>query len=264
MALIEYVALVILGALVLAWEAWSPGQAGAEPMTLLFWVLANMLGELLWLPAPKQRGYLSMATAANFATLLVLPVSLAVTVTVLAGALVDLVFRHRRWYQVLFNASVCCIAVFSASRVFTSICQGRDGLENLLSPLNAGALTLPAVTYFLLNTWLVGVGADQRPKPGHVWTTTLPPAGCWDPSSSSHWAALRGALPRVGIHERVPRHHRDLLRAWGVQPLRRGAPGAYCISTRRCLKSGLRVPSKTSSTGPVMMRSRSGPISTSS
>ncbi len=175
MALIEYVALVILGGLVLAWEAWSPGQAGAAPLTLLFWVLANMLGELLWLPAPKQRGYLSMATAANFATLLVLPVSLAVTVTVLAGALVDLLFRRRRWYQVLFNASVCCIAVFSASRVFTSICQGRDGLENLLSPLNAGALALSAITYFLINTWLVTgvVALDQRLKACHVWTTSF-------------------------------------------------------------------------------------------
>jgi MASE9 protein len=175
MALIEYVAVVILGALVLAWEAWSPGQTGVEPLTLLFWVLANMLGELLWLPAPRQRGYLSMATAANFATLLVLPVSLAVTATVLAGALVDLIFRHRRWYQVLFNASVCCIAVFSASRVFTTICQNRDGLENLLSPLNAGALTLAAVTYFLLNTWLVTgvVALDQRLKPCYVWTTTF-------------------------------------------------------------------------------------------
>ena len=175
MALIEYVALVILGGLVLAWEAWSPGQPGAAPLTLLFWVLANMLGELLWLPAPKQRGYLSMATAANFATLLVLPVSLAVTVTVLAGALVDLAFRHRKWYQVLFNASVCCIAVFSASRVFTSICQDRDGLENLLSPLNAGALALAAVTYFLINTWLVTgvVALDQKLKPGHVWSTTF-------------------------------------------------------------------------------------------
>ena len=175
MALIEYVALVILGGLVLAWEAWSPGQAGAEPLTLLFWVLANMLGELLWLPAAKQRGYLSMATAANFATLLILPVSLAVTVTVLAGALVDVIFRHRRWYQVLFNAAVCCIAVFAASRVFTSICQGRDGLENLLSPLNAGALTLAAVTYFLINTWLVTgvVALDQKLKPCSVWATTF-------------------------------------------------------------------------------------------
>ena len=175
MALIEYVALVILGGLVLAWEAWSPGQAGAEPLTLLFWVLANMLGELLWLPAPKQRGYLSMATAANFATLLVLPVSLAVTVTVLAGALVDLMFRHRRWYQVLFNASVCCIAVFAASRVFTTVGQGRDGLENLLSPLNAGALALSAVTYFLINTWLVTgvVSLDQRLKACNVWATNF-------------------------------------------------------------------------------------------
>lgn len=175
MALIEYVAVVILGGLVLAWEAWSPGQAGAEPLTLLFWVLANMLGELLWLPAPRQRGYLSMATAANFATLLVLPVSLAVTVTVLAGALVDVLFRHRRWYQVLFNASVCCVAVFSASSVFTRISQGQDGLENLLSPLNAGALALSAVTYFLINTWLVTgvVSLDQKLKPAQVWSTTF-------------------------------------------------------------------------------------------
>ncbi|TMQ61593.1 MAG: hypothetical protein E6K75_01015 [Candidatus Eisenbacteria bacterium] len=175
MALIEYVALVILGGLVLAWEAWSPGQAGAQPLTLLFWVLANMLGELLWLPAPKQRGYLSMATAANFATLLILPVSLAVTVTALAGALVDLGFRRRRWYQVLFNAAVCCIAVFAASRVFTTICQGRDGLENLLSPLNVGALLLSATTYFLLNTWLVTgvVSLDQKLPACHVWATTF-------------------------------------------------------------------------------------------
>ena len=175
MSLIEYVALVTLGGLVLAWEAWSPGQPGAEPLTLLFWVLANMLGELLWLPTPKQRGYLSMATAANFATLLVLPVSLAVTTTVLAGALVDLIFRHRRWYQVLFNGAVCCIAVFCSSRVFTAICQGRDGLENLLSPLNAGALALAAVTYFLINTWLVTgvVALDQKLKPCPVWATTF-------------------------------------------------------------------------------------------
>ncbi len=176
MALIEYVALVILGGVALAWEAWAPGQGGlVDPLTLLFWVLANMLGELLWLPAPKQRGYLSMATAANFATLLILPVWQAVLVTALAGALVDVIFRRRRWYQVLFNAAVCCIAVFSASRVFASVGQGRDGLENLLSPLNVGALLLSAVTYFLLNTLLVSgvVALDQRVAACSVWTTTF-------------------------------------------------------------------------------------------
>jgi uncharacterized membrane protein len=176
MALIEYVALVILGGLALAWEAWAPGQGGhVEPLTLLFWVLANMLGELLWLPAPRQRGYLSMATAANFATLLVLPVWQAVLVTTVAGALVDVIFRHRRWYQVLFNASVCCIAVFCASRIFTAVGQGREGLEDLLSPLNVGALLLSAVTYFLLNTWLVAgvVALDQRLEACGVWATTF-------------------------------------------------------------------------------------------
>jgi MASE9 protein len=175
MALIEYVALVILGGLVLAWEAWAPGQVGADGLTLLFWVLANMLGELLWLPAPRQRGYLSMATAANFATLLVLPVSLAVTVTALAGALVDLLFRRRRWYQVLFNAAVCTISVFCAARVFTTVAQGRDELEMLLSPLNASALALAATTYFLLNTWLVSgvVALDRKIHACRVWTTSF-------------------------------------------------------------------------------------------
>ncbi len=175
MALIEYVALVMLGGLVAAWEAWSPGQPGVEALTLLFWVLANMLGELLWIPVPQQRGYLSMATAANFATLLVLPVSLAVTVTAVAGALVDVGFRRRRWYQVLFNASVCCIAVFSASRVFTIVGQGREGLESLLSPLNVVALLLSAVTYFLWNTWLVAgvVALDQKLHACRVWSSTF-------------------------------------------------------------------------------------------
>ena len=175
MALIEYVALVILGGLVLAWEAWAPGQASADALTLLFWVLANMLGELLWLPAPRQRGYLSMATAANFVTLLVLPVSLAVTVTVVAGALVDLLFRKRRWYQVLFNGAVCTISVFCASFVFTTVAQGRDELTMLLSPLNASALALSAVTYFLLNTWLVSgvVALDRRVHACRVWATTF-------------------------------------------------------------------------------------------
>src|SRR5258705_11702391 len=135
MALIEYVALVILGGLVLAWEAWAPGQPGVEPLTLLFWVLANMLGELLWLPTPKERGYLSMATAANFAALLILPVSLAVTTTVLDAAVVGLMFLHRRWYQALFNASVCSIAVCSASPGFLAVGRGRRGLQRVLSPV---------------------------------------------------------------------------------------------------------------------------------
>ena len=56
MVLIEYVVLVILGGLVLAWQAGAPGQSGAEPLTFVFWLLANTLGELLWLPAPRQRG----------------------------------------------------------------------------------------------------------------------------------------------------------------------------------------------------------------
>ena len=146
-----------------------------EPLPILFWILANLLGELLWLPAVRKHGYLSMAIAANFATLLLLPLWQAVLVTTLAGAVADFLFRHRRWYQILFNASVTCIAVFSASRVFSSVGVGRTGLENLLSPLNVGALALSAAAYFLLNTWLVSgvVALDERLTVCRVWRKTF-------------------------------------------------------------------------------------------
>jgi hypothetical protein len=54
---------------------------------------------VLWLPAPKGRGYLSMANAANFATLILLSASSAVCVTAGAGLFADVLFRKRKWYQ---------------------------------------------------------------------------------------------------------------------------------------------------------------------
>src|SRR5262245_38187327 len=96
MFLTGYVVLVVAagGAALLGFGAPDP-TLGA--LSLLFWLLANLLGEVLWLPAPKGRGYLSMANAANFATLILLPIALAVPVTALAGFMGCLAFRRRAW-----------------------------------------------------------------------------------------------------------------------------------------------------------------------
>ncbi|TMQ67037.1 MAG: hypothetical protein E6K79_00995 [Candidatus Eisenbacteria bacterium] len=174
MILMAYVALVAIGG---AWAVLAPAMPNPAPapLEILFWLLANMLGEVLWLPAPRGRGYISMATAANFASVLVLPTWTAVVVTSLAGALTDAVFRHRPWYKVLFNAAACCVTVYAASHVYASTGNGHAGIDALLTPLNVGALALAAVVYFGLNTWLVS-GAialeGQRPV-WEVWRTSF-------------------------------------------------------------------------------------------
>lgn len=156
MLLVGYVTLVLAcGGSVL----WLSGMPSPVPggLEVLFWLLANMLGEVLWLPAPRGRGYLSMATAANFASVLVLPASVAIFAAALAGASVDVLVRHRRWYKVLFNAAVTCISVFGAAQILTRSGGNPTSVEALLSPLRVGALCLAAVAYFLLNTWSVSV-----------------------------------------------------------------------------------------------------------
>jgi hypothetical protein len=169
-----YVALVAIGGAGAVLASAMPNPAPA-PLEILFWFLANMLGEVLWLPAPRGRGYVSMATAANFASVLVLPTWTAVVVAAIAGAAADTIFRHRPWYKVLFNAAACCLTVYAASRVYGSAGNGHSGIEALLAPLNVGALALAAVVYFGLNTWLVSgaIALEGRRPAWGVWRTSF-------------------------------------------------------------------------------------------
>jgi hypothetical protein len=165
-----YVTSVIVGGGAAFWISGAPGLA-LSPLPVLFWILANMLGEVLWLPAPKGRGYLSMATAANFTSILILPTPLAILVTGSAGVLVDVLFRRRRWYKVLFNAGMCALSVSASSRILSSFGWVNGSLEHLLSPLEIGAVLLSAGAYFLLNTWLVtgAIALQQRESAWRIW-----------------------------------------------------------------------------------------------
>jgi hypothetical protein len=166
------VALVIAGGAA-AFLATRWPDPGPEALALLFWLLANLLCEVLWLPTPSGRGYLSMGTASNFATLLLLPVAPAIAVCALAGALADTLFRRRVWYQVLFNMGQCAVSVAAASQIFAAIGGSTSGPDALVSPLNAAPLLVAAATFFLANTWLVaGVLSVQRGQPFvRIWRT---------------------------------------------------------------------------------------------
>jgi len=170
MWLTVYITLVVAGGGLALWAAGAPDPTlGVLP--LFFWLLANLLGEVLWLPAPRGRGYLSMANAANFATLLLLAPWDAVLVTAMAGLLADFLFRKREWYRALFNFGMCAVTVFVASTVFRNMGGHSDSIDTLLSPLNAVPLLVAAATYFFTNTLLVSgvVGLCGRLSPLRVW-----------------------------------------------------------------------------------------------
>ena len=174
MFLTGYVVLVVAagGAALLGFGAPDP-TLGA--LSLLFWLLANLLGEVLWLPAPKGRGYLSMANAANFATLILLPISPAMMITAGATLMADFLFRRRKWYQGLFNFGACVVTVGAASLVFQRTGGSSTNIDALLSPLNAVPLLAAAATYFLINTWLVAgvVALETGRRPLEVWKTSF-------------------------------------------------------------------------------------------
>ncbi|MGE5178709.1 MAG: hypothetical protein ACM3PF_06425 [Bacteroidota bacterium] len=170
MLLTVYITLVVAGGGLALWAAGAPDPTlGALP--LLFWLLANVLGEVLWLPAPRGRGYLSMANAANFATLLLLAPWDAVIVTASAGLIADFLFRKREWYRALFNFGMCAVTVYLASSIFRLTGGHSQTVDGLLSPLNAVPLMASGATYFLANTLLVaGVAGLHRGVPAlQVW-----------------------------------------------------------------------------------------------
>lgn len=174
MLLAVYVTLVVAAGGLALWAAGAPDPT-LGPLPLLFWFLANLLGEVLWLPAPKGRGYLSMANAANVATLILLPISTAVLLCAAAGLVADYVFRRRAWYQGLFNFGMCASTVYVAALVF-HVSGGRgETVTDLLSPLNALPIFLTGFTYFLINTGLVAgvVGLKTGGSVREVWRTSF-------------------------------------------------------------------------------------------
>ncbi|MGE5176424.1 MAG: hypothetical protein ACM3JJ_08615 [Hyphomicrobiales bacterium] len=174
MLLAVYVTLVVAAGGLALWAAGAPDPTlGLLP--LLFWFLANLLGEVLWLPAPKGRGYLSMANAANIATLILLPASTAVVLCAAAGLMADFVFRRRAWYQGLFNFGMCATTVYVASLLFHALGGRADNVHDLISPFNALPIFATGVTYFLINTGLVAgvVGLKTGGSVREVWRTSF-------------------------------------------------------------------------------------------
>src|SRR5580765_6524375 len=98
----------------------------------LGWVLITIVAESLWLPTITGEGTDSMASAANFATVVLWGVAPSLWIVALSTAISDLVIRRRPAIRVLFNAAAMVIVMAAAGTAFTLLGGPKTGLAPLL------------------------------------------------------------------------------------------------------------------------------------
>jgi hypothetical protein len=153
--------------MVVAWTA----PRGSE---LWFWTAACFAGELLWVRLPLGRATLSMASAGNFAALLLLPRGPAMAAAAGASLVSEAFVMRKPLVRLLFNAGQTVLAVGAASFAFHTLAPAGPPAHAILGH---GMLPLlaAAVAYTLVNTGLVSiaVGVTEHVAPWRAWWTNF-------------------------------------------------------------------------------------------
>jgi hypothetical protein len=161
---------LVVGCVLLALVPIVFRSTALAPSALLgLWLLACVIGEAFWTPAPGGEGTISMALALNIAALAILGDKGGVEV-VAASTLIAGFYPHRRaWYKVLFNAAQSALAATVALLVAQLAVFDIRSFTVPTSPWWPGLLLMGA-TFFLINTVLVASAislATSRP----LWRT---------------------------------------------------------------------------------------------
>ena len=157
---------VVLAALAIS--ASAPRPPGNE---FWFWIAACLAGELMWVRLPLGRVTLSMASACNFAALLLLPRAEAMLAAAAASLVAELCFMRKPPARALFNAGQTVLAVGGGSVVYHAL--SNPGAMSAATILAAGLLPLAAAAaaYALANTGAVSVavGLTEAIAPWRAW-----------------------------------------------------------------------------------------------
>jgi signal transduction histidine kinase len=162
------VAIVLLALFPLDWKT---------PLLIhvLGWVLITVVAESLWLPTITGEGTDSMASAANFATVVLWGIAPSLWIVALSTAISDAVIRRRPAIRVLFNSAAMVIVMAAAGTAFTLLGGPKTGIAPMLDvgkPEVARMIGLLVplialgVVYRALNIVLVSVAAGwgaERP-----------------------------------------------------------------------------------------------------
>jgi len=162
-----YVASVVLAALVLLVLTAAPAVP-ERWVTYLVWTGVCVVAELLWVPTLSREATVSMASAANMATLALWgtwPAMIAVGVSTLIA---NWVFQHKPWVRAAFNFGQAVIITWAAGTTMQLLGHPAEGLgpSGRLSFGEVGAVTLTAqmfagfVPYILFNRLLVSAAVS--------------------------------------------------------------------------------------------------------
>jgi signal transduction histidine kinase len=162
-----YVTSVVLAAVLLM--ALTAAPAVPERwVTYLLWTAVCVVAELLWVPTLSREATVSMASAANMATLALWgtwPAMVAVGVSTLIA---NWVFQHKPWVRAVFNFGQAVVTIWVAGMVMRMLGHPAEGLgpSGRLSFGEVGAVTLTAhmfvgfLVYLLVNRVLVSAAVS--------------------------------------------------------------------------------------------------------
>jgi signal transduction histidine kinase len=124
----------------------------------LIWIAINLVAESLWLPTITGEGTDSMASAANFATLVLWGITPAIWIVAAATALSDIFLRRRPAIRVLYNTAAMVIVMAAAGWTFHLLGGPREGIWPLID--QAGRLEVTEMVGLLIP--LLGLGVVYR------------------------------------------------------------------------------------------------------
>ena len=145
------VAIVLLALFPLDWRS-------AMLLHFLGWVAINVVAESLWLPTITGEGTDSMASAANFATVVLWGVTPAIWIVAVSTAISDLLIRRRPAIRVLFNTAAMVIVMTLAGLAFQALGGPPHGVWTMLE--KAGRLEIAQMIGLLIP--LLGLGVVYR------------------------------------------------------------------------------------------------------
>ncbi len=123
----------------------------------LGWVAITIVAESLWLPTITGESTDSMASAANFATVVLWGVAPAIWIVAVSTAISDLAIRRRPPIRALFNSAAMVLVMAAAGITFQWLGGPATGLTEALA---TGHIDLPHTMALLVP--LLGLGVVYR------------------------------------------------------------------------------------------------------
>ena len=161
----------VLGVAAMAIAATLASWEGRLSWGVLYWFIASLISELLWIRLPVGQATVSMASCAHFAALLSLPSGQAMALVAVSGAVAEAWVLRKPAQRVLFNSSQSALAVGAASWVVAPGAAIGGAPLGALASVHPVTLLFAAVTYFAINSGAVSmaVGLAERTSPLTAW-----------------------------------------------------------------------------------------------